>query len=352
MEKHFEGRDYRLIIMHSDLLWASERVPGGVAGDGQTSVRALVERENAARARGAGAGGAKAPIAFDDDAHAQLEQAGMTVDSVPAQGQWVRLRGAANTTLGGFARGVMDRVHPDIRQLAIRAADALRLDLAGVDLLIEDISRSWFEIGALVCEVNAQPDLGVSGPHVYGEILSRLLPGKGSIPIVVLLGAADPGAMSVGVARELAAGGLVVGRTGREGVWIGGSRTVPGPAGAYAGATVLMTDPTVEAAVVCVNDMSILRDGLPFERFDVLVVAGDEFPGEGPRDASRARADLLSLLKALVPMCRGAVLTLEETGLRLAASVQTADGWVPSASVSAADLPKTVRAFVESSQDP
>lgn len=343
VEKHFEGRDYRMIIMHSELLWASERVPGGVAGDGRTPLRELVERENAARARGAGDNGARYPIVFDEDARNQLETVGMTLDSVPPAGVWVRLRGAANVARGGFARGVMEHVHPDNRLLSIRAAEALRLDLAGVDLLIPDIAKSWRETGALVCEVNAQPDLGLSGPHVYGEVLGRLLEGDGRIPIVVLLGGSKLPSLSAEIARELAEGGIVVGRSGRDGVWVGATCVGPAPESVYTGATTLMTDKRVDAAVIAVDDRSVLRDGLPFDRFDVLVVA--EPPDDGSRSdpVADGRIEIAAFLNALVPMCRGGVLTVEGAGLRLAQSLPTADGSVPSTSVPASGVAQAVR---------
>jgi hypothetical protein len=61
---------------------------------------------------------------------------------------------------------------------------ALRLDLAGVDLLIPDISQSYKKVGGVICEVNAQPQLS---KHLPYELLQKLVTNFGRIPTVMIL---------------------------------------------------------------------------------------------------------------------------------------------------------------------
>ena len=52
----------------------------------------------------------------------------------------------------------------------------LDLDLAGVDLIIPDLSRSWTECGALICEINARPEIGRNTtPTIHDRMLDELL---------------------------------------------------------------------------------------------------------------------------------------------------------------------------------
>jgi cyanophycin synthetase len=102
------------------------------------------------------------------------------------------LRRAANFALGGTVIRVEEEIHPDNLDLCCRAMRLLRLDLAGLDLLMPDITRSWREVGGVICEINAQPFIGsVLSRNVYAEILQQLVPGTGRIPLVLFVGELD-----------------------------------------------------------------------------------------------------------------------------------------------------------------
>jgi len=74
---------------------------------------------------------------------------------------------------------------------AVDVADQLGypLDLAGIDLIMPDIASSWLEGGAIICEVNGQPQIGSStSPGIYQRILEELLPGQRRMPLVLVIG--------------------------------------------------------------------------------------------------------------------------------------------------------------------
>ncbi len=147
----------------------------------------------------------------------------MTTASVPAPKQWVRLRRTANVATGGMPVSVLAQVHPDNRLLAVRAAKALRLDLAGVDLLIPDIRRSWRKSGAGICEVNSQPSLGqITSAPVYAQILRRLVRGDGRVPILLVLGAPAESRCAANIEEALQQRGVCVGCHDVAGVRVNG----------------------------------------------------------------------------------------------------------------------------------
>jgi cyanophycin synthetase len=274
VERHFEGRDFRLTVFHGRLFWATERIPAGVTGDGVQNVEALVAQVNADPDRGSSALATLKKIQLDAETDALLARQGLARSSVPDAGRFVRLRRASNVALGGLPVAVTSDVHPDNAALAVRAAHLLRLDMAGIDLLIPDIRRSWLETGALICEVNAQPALGqLTAAHLYVPILRELVPGNGRIPIAVVVGAADPDALGRAVAGKLAAHACNVVWAGPTGAGLLSERLGVQPLAAYEAGLVVLAERRADAAVVFIDAADPLSKGLAFDRFDVLATA-------------------------------------------------------------------------------
>lgn len=278
VEKHVEGRDYRLVVHNGRVIWALERVPGGVTGDGASTVAELLDTLNREATRAKRADSPLKPLVLDREALELLAEGGLSLQSVPAAGERVRLRRAANIASGGTPEAVFDRVHPDNRRLSERAAAALRLDIAGIDLLIPDISRSWKETGAAICEVNAQPTIGsTTAKHLYGEVLRSLLDGDGRIPIAMILGVAADSPVPALVARILSAAGL---RTVIADQARGDEIARDSANGVFGTARRALMDRDTDALVVAISDQSVLRSGVPFDRCTTVVLAGTRFEGQ------------------------------------------------------------------------
>lgn len=316
VEKHVEGRDYRLTVFNRQVIWAIERVPGGVTGDGHHTVEQLVGQLNADPRRGIGAHSPLKALAWDEEAKQLLQRQKLQEDSVPDAGQFVRLRRAANVASGGTPLAVFEQVHPDNSRLAVRAAEALRLDLAGVDLLIPDISRSWRETGASICEVNGQPNLGqTTAAHLYKPILKQLIPGSGRVPTFLIVGATNPSVWLAAVSGALATQGLRVGTVGPQGVSLGGEWLTEEAVSLYAGGQMLALDRSAEAIVAAINDDDCLRTGLPLDRYDCLILAGAHLHSVRPDKVGSLERWLGSILAGLLPACDGVVVTYREGGL-------------------------------------
>ncbi len=330
VEKHVEGRDYRLTVFNGEVIWAIERVPGGVVGDGHRSVSALVEALNADPRRGSGMHSPLKALVWDEEADRLLTRQGLDKHAVPAEGSWVRLRRAANVASGGTPVAVFDQVHPDNARLAVRAAKALCLDLAGIDLLIPDVAISWRETGAAICEVNAQPSLGqTTAAHLYALILRRLVSGSGRVPTVMVLGAADPDAWLSGLSKAFSDRGFQVGLVGPKGVTLGLETLSVGAVSPYAGGRMLALNREVSAIVVAINDDGLLQTGLPLERFDGLVLAGTQLRSEQAGEGLARRRLMGDMLGHLLPACDGVVLTHQDGGLNAdALAKQTSATWL------------------------
>lgn len=190
VERHFEGRDYRLQVWHNEVFYVVERTPANVVGDGTSSIEALVMQVNKKRQhQDLGTTGefdevGTKPIVLDGESARWLERQGLNTSSVPAMGRIVRLKGAANVSKGGTRRKLpISEVHPDNVLLVTNTVRAMRLDVAGVDLLIPDIGMSWRSSGASICEVNSQPQLFEG----FDELLQLMVANTGRIEITLVV---------------------------------------------------------------------------------------------------------------------------------------------------------------------
>lgn len=322
VEKHVFGKDYRLTVFQDEAVWTIERVPAAVVGDGESTVAELVAQVNSDPRRGSGLHAPLKRLILDDEASGLLNKLGLSADSVPALGTFVRLRRTANVATGGMPVAVQCQVHPDNARLAVRAAQALGLDLAGIDLLIEDVSRSWLEQGSnvAVCEVNGQPNLGqTTSAHLYGQLLKRLVTGNGRVPTILVMGAEHPSDWLDGFVSAFRQHGLRVGTAGPLGVFVDGEQyTTADKTSLLAAGTTLSMSNKVDAIVVALTEDSVFKTGLPWARYDVLVLAGSHIPlVTDQRQVSKQQHTAYLWLQHLLPACDGWVIASRTAGYRV-----------------------------------
>jgi cyanophycin synthetase len=281
VEQHLHGRDYRLLVVSGRLVAAAERQPAQVMGDGCATIEALVAKVNHDPRRGEGHQSILTKIVLDEVTDAILRGQGLARDSVLAEGQIAQLRGTANLSSGGSAVDCTDLVHRDNAAAAVRAARAIGLDIAGVDFIHPDISRSWHETGGGIVEVNAAPGLRMHLAPSEGQarvvarpILRTLFP-RGSqytIPTVAITGTNGKSTTVRMVASILRRRYDTVGLTSTSGVYRNDELLWKGDASGPKSAKLLLRDPSVEAVVLETARGGILREGLPFDVCDVGAV--------------------------------------------------------------------------------
>ena len=257
LQSSFPGDDHRLLVVSGRLIAAARRHPASVIGDGTHTIGELVEEANKDPRRGRGFTKITNRIEIDGEALRVLSHQGFALDDIPAEGVTVRLRATANVATGGTAVDVTEAVHPHNAEAAIKAAKALGLQVAGVDFLSPDISRSWREIGGGICEVNSvvglQPHwLGNPERDVVRPILETIFPpgDNGRIPTAMTTGTKGKSSTSLMLSTILNCAGHTVGTATTDGVIVGGTMIGRGDAAAVSGTEAVFRDPTVTAAVL------------------------------------------------------------------------------------------------------
>ncbi len=292
VECYIEGFDHRLLVIDGQLIAAAKRIPGHVIGDGRHTVTELVDLLNQDPRRGIGHEKVLTRLELDGQAERLLARMGYDLDSVPPDGEVVYLRSTANLSTGGSAIDVTDDIHPDNRDMAIRAIQAIGLDIGGVDFLTGDITRSYREVGGGICEINAGPGFRMhvapsegQPRDVAGPVLDMLFPDgePSTIPIAAITGTNGKTTTSRMLAHILKMRGYTVGLTSTDGVYIDGQLTVSGDMTGPVSARIILRDPSVDAAVLETARGGLVRSGMGYRSCNVaccLNVSGDHL-GQG-----------------------------------------------------------------------
>jgi cyanophycin synthetase len=293
VESYVEGFDHRMLVVNGELVAVAKRVPGHVVGDGRQTIEQLVAEVNLDPRRGIGHEKVLTRLELDHQADRLLAKAGHDKDTVLPEGQVFYLRSTANLSTGGTAIDMTDVVHPDNREMAQRAVQAVGLDVGGVDFLSRDITRSHKEVGGAIVEVNAAPGFrmhvapSAGQPRdVAGKVMDMLFP-PGTprrIPIASITGTNGKTTTSRMLAHILKTAGHTVGMTSTDGVYIDGRLSVKGDMTGPASARIVLRDPSVDVAVMETARGGLLRSGMGYRKCDVaacLNVSADHLGMKG-----------------------------------------------------------------------
>ncbi len=281
VESFVTGRDYRCLIVGGRMQAIAERVPAHVVGDGEHTVRELVEVTNADPRRGVGHEKVLTKIKVDAAAEAVVAGQGLGMDDVPQTGEMVKLALTGNMSTGGISIDRTFEAHPDNVEIAEEAARMIGLDVAGIDFICPDIASPVRETGGAICEVNAAPGFRmhthptVGVPQFIAKPVVDLLfpPGAPSrVPIVAVTGTNGKTTTSRMIAHIFKGLGRKVGMTSTDGIVIDERLVIKADASGPKSARMVLQNPRVDFAVMEVARGGIIREGLGYDRNDVAVV--------------------------------------------------------------------------------
>ncbi|MCR4435021.1 MAG: cyanophycin synthetase [Clostridiales bacterium] len=282
VENYIKGKDFRVLVVGGKVSAVAERRPPSVTGDGVHTVKELVDSENSNPLRGDDHEKPLTKIKLDIPAKQVLSRQGLDENSIPAPGEIVRLRDNGNLSTGGTARDCTDEIHPYNSMLAVKAAKSLGLDVAGVDIVAEDISKPINTVSqGAVIEVNAAPGLRMhlcpsegNSRNVAADIVDMLYPaGKPcSIPVVSVTGTNGKTTTTRLIRHTLALTGKKIGMTSTSGVYIGNECILKGDNTGPFSARMVLSNREVEAAVLETARGGIIKRGLGYDLADVGVI--------------------------------------------------------------------------------
>ena len=293
VENYLAGYDHRMLVVNGKFIAVAKRVPGHVVGDGERTLEQLVAQVNSDPRRGIGHEKVLTRLELDDQATRLMEKGQVTKDTVLEAGRTFYLRSTGNLSTGGTAIDLTDQIHPDNKEMAVRVAKAIGLDVIGIDFITQDISQSWHDIGGGICEVNAAPGFRMhvaptegKPRDVAGPVMDMLFPpgSPSRIPIAALTGTNGKTTTARMLSHIQKMNGHTVGLATTDGVYVDGERTVAGDMTGPQSAQMILRDPSVDLAVLETARGGLLRSGLGYRSCDVgavLNVASDHLGQRG-----------------------------------------------------------------------
>ena len=324
VESYVAGNDYRCLVIGGRVAAIAERVPASVTGDGEHTVRELVDIANSDPRRGIGHEKVLTRIKVDEAAESLVRSQGYELDAVLPVGTWIKLALTGNMSTGGTSIDRTIEAHPDNVEIAETAARIVGLDVAGIDFICPDIATPVRETGGAIVEVNAAPGFRMHTHPTEGEpqyvarpVIDSLFPTGSSarIPIIAVTGTNGKTTTVRMIAHILKLMGRRVGMTSTDGIVVDGRLIKKGDMSGPKSAQMVLQNPTVDTAVFEVARGGILREGLGYDRNDVAVVTnvtGDHL-GLGGIDSVGQLANVKGVVVDAVPRSGTAVLNADDS---------------------------------------
>jgi cyanophycin synthetase len=283
VERFVLGNEHRLLVVGGKLVAAARGEPAGIVGDGVHTVVELIELQiNSDPRRGSDEDCPLNPVRLDSAARLEVARQGLSAEAIPAQGLEVLIQRSGNV-----AFDVTDQVHPQVAAMVALAARIVGLDIAGVDLVAQDISRPLAEQRGAIVEVNAGPGLLMHLKPAEGEprpvgraVADHLFPegDDGRIPVIGVAGTNGKTVVARLLGHLLQLAGTPTGVACSDGLYVDRKRVESGDCANWHSGRRLLMNRVVDAAIIENDSHVILGQGLAYDRCQVGVITNIDAP--------------------------------------------------------------------------
>lgn len=279
IEKYIKGNDYRVCIVNNKVVGVSLRIPPYIICDGKHDIKFLIRKINEDSNRGFDHEKPLTKIKIDEELINTIKKQGYRLSSIPDINTKILLRYNANLSTGGEAIDYTDLISDENKEICLRAAKIIGLDICGIDIKSEDISKSLYEQGVII-EINAAPGIrmheypSIGKSREIGEqILQLEFDGEPkNIPVVSITGTNGKTTTTRLISHVLSKMGYKVGMTSTEGIYINGICLDKGDDTGYLSARTVLLNKDVQVAVLETARGGIIKKGLAYDAADVAVI--------------------------------------------------------------------------------
>jgi len=314
VERFIPGNEHRLLVVGGKMVAAARGDFAFVKGDGQSTIEQLIETQiNSSPSRGPAEENTLNFVRVDSAVRLELERQGLNAQSVPAAGHDVLIQRNGNVSID-----VTDEVHPDVAHVVALAARVVGLDVAGIDLVAEDISKPLAGQRGAIVEVNAGPGLlmhlrpSAGTPRPVGSAIVDYLfpPGEDfNLPIIGVAGSRGKTLVAQLIASLLQLTSMNVGLACSKGMYFNQRQLDDRHCADWESGHRLMLNRQVDVAIIENDNRGILNDGLPYERCTIGVVTNldptDTVPECAINDAEGIYKVMRSQIDVVLPTGTG-----------------------------------------------
>lgn len=281
VERFVLGDEHRILVVGERMVAAGKGESLWVTADGKSGIQALIDAQiNIDPRRGTTEEFPLNVINISSPGFAEvvleLQRQGLQADSIPEAGRKVLIQHNGNV-----AYDVTDLVHPDVAYLACLAARVVGLDIAGIDLVAQDISKPLAEQRGAIIEVNASPGLlahikpaNGEGRNVGAAIVKHLFTERdtGRIQVIGVAGSHKNNLISRLLAEIVGLTGKQTGVACADGIFLNQRQIGRDEGIGFAAGQRLLINRNVEVALFQNSARQILEQGLVYDRCDVGIV--------------------------------------------------------------------------------
>ncbi|MGL5086122.1 MAG: Mur ligase family protein, partial [Clostridium sp.] len=279
VEKYYKGNDYRVCVIDYKIAAVSLRRPPLIVGDGRSTIMELINILNENPLRGEGHEKPLTRIKIDIELIQCLKDMNYNEKSIIKKGEKIFLRRNANLSTGGDAVDCTNIICDENIEICIRAAKTLGLDICGIDICVEDISKPMRGCG-IIMEINAAPGLRMhlyptSGEvrNVGDEIVNMLYKGNvKNIPVIAITGTNGKTTTTRVINHTLSKMGYMTGMTSTDGIYVDGKCIDKGDDTGAESAKSILLNKEVDIAVLETARGGIIKRGLAYDLADVAVI--------------------------------------------------------------------------------
>lgn len=169
VQQQYGGSPHRLTVIGESTVWCTRHTPPVITGTGHDTIDALIRiHTDAARESSAYQMGTVHEVPRTTTLTEHLAAQGYTLDDILPRGITLSLSSDPFLRNGGIVTEVTLDLHPDTALVARTIARAFNTQLIGIDMMLEDVSRSWRTQTCAVLEVNSLPCVELHALPRYG----------------------------------------------------------------------------------------------------------------------------------------------------------------------------------------
>lgn len=154
VETYAKGREYRFVIINGKCISVAYRRSASVVGNGKETIRKLMQDKDKEPWHYI----LNNPMVIDEPLKIFLKNQGLSLNSIPKDGERVFLRRNSNCSTGGESVDMTDVMPEFFKKIAEKAAHVFKARICGVDILIDDINSKQYSI----VEINDNPGICIN----------------------------------------------------------------------------------------------------------------------------------------------------------------------------------------------